>query len=98
MRLTFCLVVSDFSSDFLLVVFIFLTLFLPGGSGVLDVFTFLLNLILLLLLPNNDGATDDDDDGGGVGGGGGGVEGDGDGADEGGEGGDDSDGDGSWWR
>ena len=55
--------VLDFFSDFFLVVFIFLTLFLPGGSGVLDVFTFLLSLILLLLLLSVDDDDDDDDDG-----------------------------------
>ena len=65
----------DFVSDFFLVVFICLILFLPGGSGA-DFSTFLtlflLILTLLLLLLSNDGATDDDDDDGDDGGGGGG--------------------------
>ena len=55
----------DFFSDFFLLVFICLILFLPGGSGA-DFSTFitifLLILTLLLLLLSNDGATDDDDD------------------------------------
>ena len=54
-----------FFSDFFLLVFICLILFLPGGSGA-DFSTFitifLLILTLLLLLLSNDGATDDDDD------------------------------------
>ena len=58
----------DFFSDFFLLVFICLTLFLPGGSGA-DFFTFL-TLFLLTIRTNNgdaEGGNDDDDDDGGVG-------------------------------
>ena len=55
----------DFFSDFFLLVFICLILFLPGGSGA-DFLTFitlfLLNLTLLLLLLSDDDDADDDDD------------------------------------
>ena len=58
----------DFVSDFFLVVFICLILFLPGGSGAdFSIFLTLLLLIvtlLLLLLSDNDGTDDDDDKGG----------------------------------
>ena len=99
----FCLVVLDLFSDFFWEVFIFLTLLLPGGSGV-----FLLTSFPLPVLPpfSDDNADDDcdGDDDNGVGcdddddGDGGGVSGDvddGDGGDDGGGGGDDANGGGS---
>ena len=78
----FCLVVFDFSSDFFLVdflweIFIFLTLLLPGGSGVFILTTFPLPVLPPFSDDNADddcdgddddgvGCDDDDGDGGGV--------------------------------
>ena len=54
----------DFFSDFFLLVFICLTLFLPGGSGA-DFFTFLTLFLLAISTDDcDDDSADDDDDGG----------------------------------